>query len=108
MWHPFRRNPTGSGLQQALEENNRLLRELLIANGIKLPAPRPSGPPQRKRTERDIVVMTRERILVNQLREELKGMDDPRSNNDRPTPSPEPASNASNAADTPSTPSPKS
>jgi hypothetical protein len=88
VWHPFRRKTTGLDQLLALEENNRLLRALLTAHGVKLPEVLRSGPPQPRRTEKDITVLTRSQILDQQLRESLKGLDDPRSPDAPPTSKP--------------------
>ena len=88
MWHPFRRKTSGLDQLTALEENNRLLRTLLTAHGVKFPEPKPSSPPSRKRTERDITVLTRSQILDQQLRDELKGLDDRPSSSTPPSKDP--------------------
>lgn len=53
-----------------LEENNQLLRLQLQQNGVRLPASGSGRPtvPARKRTERDVTVVTRESLLLQQYR----------------------------------------
>lgn len=61
-------------LIQLLEENNKLLRLQLQQSGVPLPASArpPKERPFRKYTERDVLVMTREKILAHQLSEREK------------------------------------
>ena len=112
MWPKVLQNLLGSKDRELalLREQNDLLRLQLQQQGVKRLPSRPPGPKQPRRTENDIIVVTREMLWEKQMREKAekqRSWGEPPPGNGNPT-GPQsadaPATNAPNGSESTKTP----